>query len=107
MYKRQDIYRAAGLCGMDSDRHSPGIIVRGDGEAVDIVFRHPLEPDGLPDEDIFPDNAYEAALYAEVLKEKDLNGVKDELEAIKPMPAAFDHAVCISEVPVPQTDTGR
>ena len=41
--------------------------------------------------DIFPDNAYEAALYAEVLKEKDLNGVKDELEAIKPMPAAFDH----------------
>ena len=41
--------------------------------------------------DIFPDNAYEAAIYAEVLKEKDLNGVKDELEAIKPMPAAFDH----------------
>ena len=37
--------------------------------------------------DIFPDNAYEAALYAEVLKEKDLNGVKDELEAINPMPA--------------------
>ena len=28
--------------------------------------------------DIFPDNAYEAAMYAEVLKEKDLNGVKDE-----------------------------
>ena len=25
------------------------------------------------------------------MKEKDLNGVKDELEAIKPMPAAFDH----------------
>ena len=41
--------------------------------------------------DIFPDNAYEAAMYAEVLKEKDLNGVKDELEAIKPMSAAFDH----------------
>ena len=40
--------------------------------------------------DIFPDNAYEAAMYAEVLKEKDLNGVKDELEAIKPMPAAFE-----------------
>ena len=41
--------------------------------------------------DIFPDNAYEAAKYAEVLKEKDLDGVKDELAAIKPMPAAFDH----------------
>ena len=41
--------------------------------------------------DIFPDNLYDAALYADVLKEKDLRGVKDELEAIKPMPAAFDH----------------
>lgn len=41
--------------------------------------------------DIFPESAYEAALYAEVLKEKDINPVKDELEAIKPMPAAFDH----------------
>ena len=41
--------------------------------------------------DIFPDNLYDAAVYAEVLKEKDLNGVKDELVAIKPMPAAFDH----------------
>ena len=41
--------------------------------------------------DIFPENAYEAALYAEVLKEKDINPVKDELEAISPMPAAFDH----------------
>ena len=41
--------------------------------------------------DIFEDNAYEAAIYAEVLKEKDLNLVKDELVAIKPMPAAFDH----------------
>ena len=41
--------------------------------------------------DIFPENAYNAALCAEVLKEKDLNAVKDELEAIVPMPAAFDH----------------
>ena len=39
--------------------------------------------------DIFPDNAYEAAMYAEVLKEKDLNGVKEELEAIKPMPGCY------------------
>ena len=41
--------------------------------------------------DIFPENAYQAALYAEVLKEKDINPVKEELEAITPMPAAFDH----------------
>lgn len=34
--------------------------------------------------DIFADDAYEAAMYAEVLKEKDLNLVKDELKAIKP-----------------------
>lgn len=41
--------------------------------------------------DIFEDNAYDAAIYAEVLKEKDLNKVKDELIEIKPMPAVFDH----------------
>ena len=41
--------------------------------------------------DIFPDSVYDAALYAEVLKEKDINTVRDELEAIHPMPAAFDH----------------
>ena len=41
--------------------------------------------------DIFPDNIYDAAMYAEVLKEKDLNGVKDELQSIVPMQAAFDH----------------
>lgn len=41
--------------------------------------------------DIFEDNAYDAALYAEVLKEKDLNKVKEELMGIKPMPAVFDH----------------
>ena len=41
--------------------------------------------------DLFPENAYDAALYAEVLKEKDLNLVKDELQSISPMTAAFDH----------------
>lgn len=41
--------------------------------------------------DIFEENAYDAAMYAEVLKEKDLNKVKDELQNIKPMPAVFDH----------------
>ncbi len=41
--------------------------------------------------DVYPANAYEAAINAEVLKEKDINPVKEELEAIKPMKAAFDH----------------
>ena len=41
--------------------------------------------------DVYPANAYESAINCEVLKEKDINPVKDELEAIKPMKAAFDH----------------
>ena len=41
--------------------------------------------------DVYPANAYESAMHAEVLKEKDINPVKDELEAIKPLKAAFDH----------------
>lgn len=40
--------------------------------------------------DIFPDSAYEAAVHAQVLKQTDIDSVKGELEAIKPMPAAFD-----------------
>ena len=40
--------------------------------------------------DVYPANAYESALNAEVLKEKDINPVKEELEKIKPMKAAFD-----------------
>ncbi len=41
--------------------------------------------------DVYPANAYEAALNAEVLKEKDIEPVKEELIKIKPMKAAFDH----------------
>ncbi len=40
--------------------------------------------------DVYPANAYESALNAQVLKEKDIEPVKDELMAIKPMKAAFD-----------------
>lgn len=40
--------------------------------------------------DIFPEDVYAAAKHAEVLTDKDLEGVKDELLAIKPMKAAFD-----------------
>ena len=41
--------------------------------------------------DIFEDNIYKAATHAAVLSQKDLDSVKDELEAIKPMQAAFDN----------------
>lgn len=39
--------------------------------------------------DIFEEDVYAAALHAEVLTEKDINKVKDELQAIKPMKAVF------------------
>ncbi|WP_304613240.1 inositol-3-phosphate synthase [Paramuribaculum intestinale] len=40
--------------------------------------------------DVYPANAYESAINCEVLKEKDINPVKDELIKIVPMTAAFD-----------------
>ncbi len=40
--------------------------------------------------DVYPVDAYRSAMYAEVLKEKDIEPVKDELSNIVPMKAAFD-----------------
>lgn len=40
--------------------------------------------------DVYPQNAYESAINCEVLKEKDIEPVKDELVKIVPMKAAFD-----------------
>lgn len=40
--------------------------------------------------DVYPADAYRSAVYAEVLKQKDIEPVKDELEKIVPMKAAFD-----------------
>ena len=40
--------------------------------------------------DVYPQNAYQATVYAEVLKAKDIEPVREELESIKPMKAAFD-----------------
>ena len=39
--------------------------------------------------DLFNDNAYEAAVNAEVLSKDHLDQIKDELSAIRPMPAVF------------------
>ena len=41
--------------------------------------------------DVYPANDYESAVNCEVLKAKDILPVKDELEKIVPMKAAFDH----------------
>ncbi len=41
--------------------------------------------------DIYKDNCYDAAVNAGVLQRDLLDGVKDEMEAITPMPAVFEH----------------
>ncbi len=40
--------------------------------------------------DCFPDSAYEAARKAKVLTSEHIEGVREELKAIEPMPAVFD-----------------
>lgn len=40
--------------------------------------------------DVYPQNAYQSAMYSEVLQEKDIEPVRDELKAIVPLKAAFD-----------------
>jgi myo-inositol-1-phosphate synthase len=56
--------------------------------------------------DLFEENAYEAARHAEVLTSEDLDKVKDELQAVKPMKAVFDrnfvkrlHGTWVKEAP--------
>ncbi|HJW92769.1 MAG TPA: inositol-3-phosphate synthase [Thermoanaerobaculia bacterium] len=39
--------------------------------------------------DIFPDNAYESAIHADVLTRQHLDQIRDELESIAPMPGVF------------------
>ena len=56
----------------------------------DIVPLAKLEDIVFGTWDVYPQNAYQAAMYAEVLKEKDIEPVRDELEKIVPMKAAFD-----------------
>ena len=40
--------------------------------------------------DVYPQNAYQSAVYADVLKREDIEPVREELEQIVPMKAAFD-----------------
>ena len=56
----------------------------------DIVSMPTLDDIVFAAWDVYPVNAYESAINAEVLKEKDIEPVKDELIAIKPLKAAFD-----------------
>lgn len=56
--------------------------------------------------DIFPDNAYEAAAKAQVLKYEDLEALKPALEKIKPMAAVFDQAF-IKNISGPNVKKGK
>jgi len=56
--------------------------------------------------DIFPDNAYEAAMKAGVLSVEHLSLVKGELERIKPMPAVFDKSF-IKNIDGPNVKKGK
>ena len=73
-----------------------GKIRVGRGEAKqylpvsDIVSLAKLDDIVFGTWDVYPQNAFQAAIYAEVLDEKDIMPVKDELQQIVPMPAAFD-----------------
>ena len=68
----------------------------GRGEAkqykkiTDIVPVAPMQSLEFAAWDIFEENAYQAALHADVLKQRDIDPVREELEAIKPLTAAFD-----------------
>ncbi|MBP9202947.1 MAG: inositol-3-phosphate synthase [Kofleriaceae bacterium] len=70
--------------GKRTDNRSPAI-----GDYVSLSKLPDIEFGGW---DIFPDNAYEAAVRAGVLEKSLLEQIKPELEAVKPMTAVFEQA---------------
>jgi myo-inositol-1-phosphate synthase len=56
--------------------------------------------------DIFPDNMFEVCTKADVLQSKDLEPIKEELAAIKPMPAVFSEKY-IKNIQGPNLKTGN
>ena len=68
--------------GKRTDKNSPMI--------KDFVPLARLEDVVFGGWDIFPENAYEAAVHAGVIEETRLAQVRSELEALKPWPAVFD-----------------
>ena len=72
----------------------------------DFVPLAPLPSLEFASWDIFPDNAYEAAMKAGVLSKEHLGLVKDELEQIKPMKAVFDRNF-IKNIDGPNVKVGK
>src|SRR5258706_12680237 len=70
--------------GKRTDNNSPSI--------KDYVSLARLEDIVFGGWDIFPDNAYQAAVRAGGLECKDLDPLRADLEAIKPMTAVFEQA---------------
>jgi myo-inositol-1-phosphate synthase len=70
--------------GKRTDNHSPAI--------RDYVSLAKLDDIVFGGWDIFPDDAYQAAVRAGVLDLRDLEPLRAELEQIKPMPAVFEQA---------------
>ncbi len=56
--------------------------------------------------DIFPEDAYESALHAQVMKKEDLEKVRPQLEAVKPMKAVFDPQY-VKRLDGPHKKTGK
>ena len=69
---------------------------KGDGaeykSVSDIVPMPSLDDVVLGAWDILPDNAFESAMKAEVLRDRDIYPVKEELEKIMPMKGVYDPA---------------
>jgi myo-inositol-1-phosphate synthase len=67
--------------GKRSDNRTPKI--------KDVVPLASLDQLAFGGWDIFPDDGYESAAHAEVLEQKHLDPVREELAAVKPMPGVF------------------
>lgn len=57
--------------------------------------------------DVYPQNAYQAAVYAEVLKAKDIEPVREELMAIKPLKAKLSTETMLSDLMDTMLKTAR
>ena len=56
--------------------------------------------------DLYEDDAYDAAIKADVLRQRDIDPVKDELKAIRPYKALFDKSYA-SNIDGPNVKTGE
>ncbi len=92
----------AGVCAVKKGLAAPvgsltqlGHMVDGlthGAQLKDVLPLAPLEDVVFGGWDPIPDDAYAAALRAKVLRREHLDPVREELEAIRPMPAVFDTA---------------